>query len=314
MNYYYNIIGKPIITSVSRRRIYTVTDDDETVELVCKIIGNNITLAYFERLNGTLPNVTNLIINADSNEVILNMSFKAHPHNSGDFQCIVYGQWGVTSSTIASVSIVAAPPTFTVHPTDKVATALENVTFKAEAKGFRVKFEWIFYNSSGTYPIGTEITNKNSSTLTLYRVTPSNAGHYFCVAKSHGKNHQVFSRNVTLTVNGNAAISNVYINYHACCLLADSFTVKLNSEYIVGINGSVIMNVVSKGPGSAYYKYQWEKVGSDPLPSTASGQDTPNLIINEVKMTDNGSYVCHVRNSWGTTVTSNVASMLVLSK
>ena len=74
------------------------------------------------------------------------------------------------------------------------------------------------------------------------------------------------------------------------------------------------MNVVSKGPGSAYYKYQWEKMGSDSLPSTASGQDTPNLIINKVKMTDNGSYVCHVRNSWGTTVTSNVASILVLSK
>ena len=194
---------------MSRSQIYIVTDDDETVELVCKIIGDNITLAYIERLNGTLPNVTNHIINADTNEIVLHMSVKAHPHNSGDFRCIAYSQWGVTSSTIASVSIVAAPPTFTVHPTDKVAIALENITFKAEAKGFRVKFEWIFYNSSGTYPLGTEKTKKSSSILTLYKVTPSNSGHYFCVAKTHGKNHQVFSRNVTLTVNGNAAISNV---------------------------------------------------------------------------------------------------------
>ena len=101
---------------------------------------------------------------------------------------------------------------------------------------------------------------------------------------------------------------------HAYTLFADSFTVIQNPEYIAGINGSVVLNVVSKGPGSVYYKYQWEKVGSDSLPSTASGQDTPSLIIREVKMADNGSYICHVRNTWGKTVPSNVASMLVLSK
>ena len=191
---------------MSRSQIYTVTDDDKTVELVCKITGDDITLAYWERLHGALPNVTNRNAQPNSNQVILKMSVKAHPRNSGDFQCIAYSQWGVTSSTIASVSIVAAPPTFIEHPTDVAAIALENVTFKAEAKGFRIKFEWMFYNSSGTYLISTQKTNKSRSTLTLYRVTPSNAGHYYCVAKTHGKN-QVLSRKVTLTVNGT---SNVY--------------------------------------------------------------------------------------------------------
>ena len=74
------------------------------------------------------------------------------------------------------------------------------------------------------------------------------------------------------------------------------------------------LNAVAKGPGSEQLKYQWEKVGSNSLPSTASGQDTARLTITGITMFDNGSYRCNVTNQWGSTVTSNVGLMHVLSK
>ena len=87
-----------------------------------------------------------------------------------------------------------------------------------------------------------------------------------------------------------------------------------DQEYIAAINNSVTLNAVAKGPGSDQFKYQWEKVGSNSLPSTASGQDTPNLIITAVTMVDGGSYHCNVTNLWGNTVISNVGLVQVLSK
>lgn len=95
---------------------------------------------------------------------------------------------------------------------------------------------------------------------------------------------------------------------------ADSFTVMQNQEYIAAINNSVTLNAVAKGPGSGQFKYQWEKMGSNSLPTTASGQDTPRLTITGVTMFDNGSYRCNVTNQWGSTVTSNVGLVQVLGK
>ena len=184
--------------SVSKNQTLSITNGSEQVVLMCKVNGDNITVAHWARLNGSLSNEANQSFNAK--EVILNI--KAHPHNSGDFQCIAQSQWGITHSRIVSVLIIPAPPVFILQPDDKVTVAaLENVTFICEAKGFNVKYEWRYYNGSVHYTVSNYDSN---STLTLNRVTPSNAGHYYCVAKTgHGRDQHVFSHHVTLTVNGN---------------------------------------------------------------------------------------------------------------
>lgn len=100
---------------------------------------------------------------------------------------------------------------------------------------------------------------------------------------------------------------------------ADSFTVQLVSqntaaEYIVAINSSVTLYTIAKGPGSDDFKYRWGKVGSNSLPSAVTGQDTPNLIITPATVRDGGSYYCNGTNQWGTTSTSNIGLVQVLSK
>lgn len=96
-------------------------------------------------------------------------------------------------------------------------------------------------------------------------------------------------------------------------LFADSFTVLQNAEYIVPINiSTVTLNAIAEGPGSDHFKFQWFMVGSNTLPSTASGQDTPNLVITPPTVFDGISFYCNVTNQWGTTVTSNVGLVQVL--
>ena len=188
-------IGRPVINSVSGDQALNITSNNESIFLTCNVTGDNIT-AYWEKLHGSLPDKRHHTF-FNGSEVILTIT-RAHPHDTGDYMCTVCSPWGVPQSRIISVLIVAAPPIFIHQPTNKSVIALENVTFIGEAKGFHVRYEWrFFYSDSDSY-----VVKGNSSTLSLIEVTPSDKGHYCCVAIT-GEDNQVLSHNVTLTVNGN---------------------------------------------------------------------------------------------------------------
>ena len=194
-------IGRPTINSVSGNQTLNITSNTEKVVLTCEVTGDNV-MAYWRRLDG-------IILPDHRNHTVFNTSelsftiLKAHPHDSGDYQCVVHSPWGDAKSDIVVVLIVAAPPVFIQQPTDIDAVALQNVTLICDARGFHVIYEWRHYNDSGSnYSI-----KSRSSTLTLYRVTPLDEGYYYCVAMI-GNDNQIFSKNATLTVNGNE-----YFNY-----------------------------------------------------------------------------------------------------
>ena len=80
----------------------------------------------------------------------------------------------------------------TRQPTNKMITALQDVTFTCEAKGFEVKYTWKRHNGV--------VTGGKQSTLTILGATPLHSDQYYCVAMTEGG--YAFSNNVTLTVNG----------------------------------------------------------------------------------------------------------------
>ena len=80
----------------------------------------------------------------------------------------------------------------TRQPTNKMITALQDVTFACEAKGFEVKYEWKRHNG--------RVASGKQSTLTISRATPLDSDQYYCVAMTEGG--YVYSNNVTLTVDG----------------------------------------------------------------------------------------------------------------
>ena len=91
------------------------------------------------------------------------------------------------------------------QPTNKMITALQDVTFRYEAKGFEVKYKWKRHNGS--------VTNRRQSTLTISRATPLDSDQYYCVAMTEGGS--IFSNNVTLRVNG----QDVSLFLHICIQL-----------------------------------------------------------------------------------------------
>ena len=80
----------------------------------------------------------------------------------------------------------------TRQPTNKTITALQDVTFTCEAKGFEVKYEWKRHNG--------RVIQGKQSTLTISRATPLDSDQYYCVAMTEGG--YAFFNNVTLTVKG----------------------------------------------------------------------------------------------------------------
>ena len=78
------------------------------------------------------------------------------------------------------------------QPTNKMITALQDVTFTCEAKGLDVKYEWKRHNG--------RVTRGKQSTFTISEATPLDSDQYYCVAMTEGG--YAFSNNVTLTVEG----------------------------------------------------------------------------------------------------------------
>ena len=90
----------------------------------------------------------------------------------------------------------------TRQPTNQMITALQDVTFTCEAKGFDVKYEWKRHNGS--------VTSGRQSSLTISRATPLDEDQYYCVAMTEGGYD--FSNNVTLRVDGKENKCNVIIH------------------------------------------------------------------------------------------------------
>ena len=80
----------------------------------------------------------------------------------------------------------------TRQPTNQMITALQDVTFTCEAKGFDVEYGWKRHNGS--------VTGGRQSSLTISEATPLDEDQYYCVAMTSGGYN--FSNNATLIING----------------------------------------------------------------------------------------------------------------
>ena len=98
---------------------------------------------------------------------------------------------------------LVAPPLITRQPTNQTITALQDVTFTCEAKGFNVKYEWKCHNG--------RVTGGRQSNLTIPEATPLDEDQYYCVAMTNGGYN--FSDNATLTVNGEIYYYKININH-----------------------------------------------------------------------------------------------------
>ena len=188
----------------------------------------------------------------------------------------------------------------TRQPTNKMITALQNVIFRCEAKGFNVKYEWKRHNG--------RVTRGRQSTLTISEATPLDSDQYYCVAMTEGG--YAFSNNVTLTVNGED--SNIILYYNLSNLTDDINFEMQPQDVTVAKGNNVYLSINARGPGRKMFTYQWKKVGSDSLPDTASGENSAQLTITSITPSHSGMYYCIVMNPWGNRVQSDSVTLNVL--
>ena len=101
----------------------------------------------------------------------------------------------------------------TRQPTSQMITALQDITFTCEAKGFNVKYKWKRHSGS--------VTGGRQSSITISTATPLDEDKYYCVAMTEGG--YAFSNNVTLRVDGkNGYRFIIYMQF--CSMYTNTFS------------------------------------------------------------------------------------------
>ena len=95
--------------------------------------------------------------------------------------------------------------------------------------------------------------------------------------------------------------------------ISDPLTIIQPPEnFLVRDGGTLMLTVTAQGPGHDNFTYQWKKMGTNSLPSRASGVDTKQLVIRSVTTSDKGSYYCTVTNQWGRMMESMRTAVKIL--
>ncbi len=196
--------------------------------------------------------------------------------DSGDYTVVASNGGGSVTSRPAKLTVVVVAPVFTLQPV--AATRLEGVgiTFKAEAAGSGVAYQW----RHG----GTPIAGATNSVHAITAASAADAGDYTVVASNGGGS--VTSQAARLTV----------------VVVAPVFTVQpVGARRVVGT--SVVLTAAVDGIGLSY---QW-RLGGKPVPGATNISHT----IAAVALADAGDYTVVASNGGGS-VTSQAAKLTVV--
>ena len=140
----------------------------------------SLPILYQWRIGGTNLSNTGNIEGADSWALVLT---NAQVANSGSYDVIARNAYGVTTSTVAAVSVyvVYYPPSITNQPTSRTAPTGSNATFTVGASGTApLAYQWYFNTN-------TLLSGQTGVSLTLSNVQSNDAGSYtVIVTNSYG--------------------------------------------------------------------------------------------------------------------------------
>ena len=104
-HYYFTVdpSGIPVIYNVSASdQTLNIYSGHETVVLICRVIGENISGGYWEKVDGTLSanhNKSKLISHDNHHKATVKMTItKVKPVHSGRYRCVIFTPWSVVKS------------------------------------------------------------------------------------------------------------------------------------------------------------------------------------------------------------------------
>lgn len=193
---------------------------------------------------------------------------------------------GLTGSASVTIAVSSSggnvAPTITTQPVSQAVATASNVTFTAAASGTPAPtVQW--------YRNGVTFAGWNSPSLTLYWVTPNDAGTYTAVFTNAAGS--VTSAPATLTIGSSGATNT-----------PPAITTQPVSQ-TVNAGATVTFNAAASGSPSP--TYQWRRNGT-----AIAGATTSALSLANVGTSDAGDYTLVASNIAGT-ATSNVAVLTV---
>lgn len=189
--------------------------------------------------------------------------------DAGGYKVVVNGKCNQPANSNSVALIVNAPPEITHQPANVTVCQGGSATFSVQAKGNGLLYQWR-KNGAG-------IPNANSATLLINNASSGDVGKYDVVI--NGKcQPSATSAEVTLSL-----ISKPVITQNP---VSQTVTEGTNIDFTVAATGDNL-------------KYQWQKDNQD-LP----GKTTADLHLDNVSLSDAGSYKCIVSNDCHAEVSS----------
>jgi hypothetical protein len=201
--------------------------------------------------------------------------------DAGNYWCIASNSAGMSTSTVATLTVNAAAPIFTTHPSDKTVYAGGYVQFFANASGIPTPALRWYHN-------GAPFTSNSGPAVYIGNITSAEAGAYVCVASNAlGMATSIVATVTVLSVppilSGPADIS----TYTGATV-----------NWTVGL---------SNPPASL----QLVLGGTTIVASASAPGYSANLVLPNVQSNDAGNYLVWASNQFGMS-TSRVATLTVL--
>ncbi len=209
--------------------------------------------------------------------------------NGYKYRCVVYNTEGQSATSNTATLTVTSSLAISSHPSSTTVKDGNNATFTVTASGSNLTYQWQEYKNGSWASCW--YTGYSTKTLTVPATMSMNGYKYRCIVYS-GSN-SLTSNAATLTVQSSLAItsnpSNVTVNEGN------------NATFTVAANGSGL-------------SYQWQASsdsGSTWKDSSLSGNQTASLTVSALYSRNGYRFRCVVTDTYGTSVTSNAASLTV---
>ena len=211
------------------------------------------------------------------------------------FRCVITDIYGDEVISESATLYVNTPLQITEQPADQYVFSGEDAQFSVYAIGMDVGYQWQFSTDGGDSWENSDLTGNGTNTLTV----PANSGYngYQFRCWVFDQNSQLYSEVATLTVEETAVLE---ITTHPEDILASerswaTFTVEATGRNLI---------------------YQWQysaNGGTSWSDTTLTGYDTAALQVKASGTTDRRQYRCIVQDAEGNTLTSEPATLYVLS-
>ncbi|XP_065918159.1 basement membrane-specific heparan sulfate proteoglycan core protein-like isoform X2 [Dysidea avara] len=267
------------VISINPQNMVVAKGDNVIINITIRGLNSDNYTYHWRRLNGSLPvtasggNTPNLNINSVS------------PSDSGSYYCVLESYLGDSvESDRATLQVFY----ITSQPENQVVAVGQEVLLTCDAVGAdKLKYTWI---RKWHKRISSQATGINTNHLAINNISTDDSGQYKCIV-----------------LGGNSCTKSKPVNVTVLALPVVTTHPNSNGPITVAEGGDVMLSCEATGEGTL--NYQWRRLSGSP-PDNVQGNNTTNLTISKITVSDSGEYYCVVNNG-GTGVSSQEVQVTV---